>query len=156
MECLRLILEASAAGLVYAMDHQAQTPLHLAAAAGHTDAKQALLYRGASAKTVDAQARDALYLAALNGHADVVRQLVAAGADVRCAAQHGWTPLHAAVQGGHTDVVRVLVVNHARLDAALQESGKTPLHLAVAASTVNTDMLQVLLTVGASLFFFLE
>jgi ankyrin repeat protein len=90
-------------------------------------------------------------MAALNGHADVVQQLLGAGADVRCAAQHGWTPLHATVQGGHTDVARLLITKNARLEAPLQESGQTALHLAVTAASVSTDMLQVLLTAGALL-----
>jgi ankyrin repeat protein len=122
LECMGLILAATDDKLVDIADHQAQTPLHLAAAAGHTTAVQYLLHRGASAKTVDREARNALYMAAMNGHADVVQQLIDAGTDITTVTEHR-SPLDGAIQGGHTHVARVLFAHGASVDAVSLTAG---------------------------------
>lgn len=79
--------------------HARQTPLHLAAAAGHTAVLETLLAAAAEVSVHDAQRRSPLWLAARHGRADAVGCLLARGADPESRDAQGRTPLHAALLG---------------------------------------------------------
>mmetsp|Transcript_35855 Transcript_35855/g.65784 ORF Transcript_35855/g.65784 Transcript_35855/m.65784 type:complete len:301 (-) Transcript_35855:20-922(-) len=59
-----------------------RSALHLAAAAGHADAVEALVAAGASINLKSAAQTTPLHLAVLNGHMPCVQKLLAAGADM--------------------------------------------------------------------------
>lgn len=64
------------ASLIDEPDSDGDTPLHLAAANGHTKAIHLLVQRGANTNKKDAQGNSPLYLAAQEGHVNAVAVLV--------------------------------------------------------------------------------
>jgi len=78
-----------------------QTPLCVAASAGHLDCVEALLTFGACPNVADVDALAPLHNASFMGHLAIVSLLVNANADIGAADQNAWTPLHYAAQGGN-------------------------------------------------------
>ena len=76
-----------------------QTPLILAATAGHERVVDALLQRHAEVEVRDARADGPLMLAAAAGHVGVIRRLLDAGAQLDAGDGQGRTPLHRAIRG---------------------------------------------------------
>ncbi len=77
--------------------HARQTPLHLAAQAGHVAVVQRLFEASAEVEVHDAQRRSPLWLAARHRRARVVELLCRRGADLESRDAQGRTPLHAAL-----------------------------------------------------------
>jgi cytohesin len=103
----RMLLEAGANPDVDAYNG---SPLHYAAAYGHTATLSVLITGGAQVDIKDGLKRTPLHQAAANGHIEAVRALLAAGADVSWADESwGWLPLHDAAHNGHVEVVRLLL-----------------------------------------------
>jgi hypothetical protein len=102
VEILKLLLAGKAD--VNARAEYRNTPLHLAAEGGYTNAVRLLIERKAD---VNAQLRDLktpLHLAASNGHVDTVKLLVDGGALINAKDRYKNTPLMCAVVAKHKEV----------------------------------------------------
>lgn len=73
---------AASAAPCGAADNNGRTPLHEAAANGHTAVVEALIAAGAAVNATDSCGRTPLHEAAMKGHMAVVSALIAAGAAV--------------------------------------------------------------------------
>lgn len=94
------------------LNHNAQTPLHMAAFEGHEEVVPELLNSGANALLQDIDGRTALHLAVSRGNFDIVRLLLdnaRAPLMIRMADCTGKTPLHQAVMQECDEIVRLLV-----------------------------------------------
>ena len=81
--------------------------MHEAVTAGHYEAVQLLLEKGADINKVDNDGATPLISAAMSGHKDVVELLLAAGADK--SVEDNWgTALDAARESGHAEVAALL------------------------------------------------
>ncbi|CUS14874.1 unnamed protein product, partial [Tuber aestivum] len=118
------------------------TPLHYAAANGHTQVISKLCGKGAETDAQNIDMRTPLHLAAERGHLAATKFLLSKGADVDTRDKYGWAPLHYAVVGGKKDVADQLLAKRASRYAR-EVMGMTPLHLA--ASTGQVDMVKMLL-----------
>ena len=131
--------------LVEAIPHQlyvGDTPLHLAAAALQVKAAELLLKSGADVNAENRRRATPLHYACdprpmLGGIWDPQRQgdlivlLIQHGAKLQHTDSGGASALHRAVRARSPAAVRALLRAGARVDAKLNKSGSTPLHLAV-------------------------
>ena len=124
------------------------TPLHVAAAEGHSEIARSLMARGADVNAKNADGETALHLAAEQGHEDVVDALIGARAKLDAKDEARSTPLHLAAKHGHEAVVDALVGARAKLDAK-DEARSTPLHLAAGGG--HAKVVNRLLASGAEL-----
>ena len=124
------------------------TPLTIAAQAGHLDQVRALLARGEAANQADGRGITPLIRAARTGHTEVVGALLQAGADpnLRDAAGNRWTPLVHAIHKHQNQAARLLLEAGADVEAA-EGGGATPLIFAAAYG--NAEMVRELLARGA-------
>jgi ankyrin repeat protein len=97
-------------------DGGGRTPLHLAAVKGREAVARLLVKAGALKDAEDRDGRTPLHLAAMNGHKAVVRLLVKAGANRDA-------------RDGHRQVDLIDIFDRSRI-AAMNDAGRTPLHLA--------------------------
>ena len=91
---------------VVANSMYSESPLHLAAGAGHLHICRILLEDGCRHDVEDAQGSTPMHYAASQGHAAVVRCLIDVRADVNCEDRYRNLPLHRAA---NLDIVRILV-----------------------------------------------
>jgi len=84
------------------------TPLHSAAAAGHSNIVMLLLHHDANPNTKDGRGSTPLHTAAEHGHTTLIRSLLFNGADLTIRTQQGKLPLELANEAGHTEAVAVL------------------------------------------------
>lgn len=136
---------------VNAADSNGWTPLAAAAQAGHTDTVTALLAAGAD---VDTQLSGVpVLLVAINEqHKDTALALLAGGADPN--SQHeGLTALHIALSQRFCDeLVNKLLAAGAAVNAVVERSGATPLHVLFAhrrCISMNSYLCRKLLAAGA-------
>ena len=126
-----------------------ETPLHLAAEAGHREVVALLLEKGARIDQENFNGETPLAVAAWRGHLDVVALLLAKGAEVnQRIGNNGETALHMAALGGHRDVAALLLEEGTAIDQATS-SGTTP--LLVAASEGRRELVALLLAKGAAI-----
>ena len=130
------------------------TALHEAAAAGALAAAQLLLERGADVgATLQVAAGSErfnwqpLHFAAAEGHAPLVELLLARGADAAAAGQRGRTAFLEAAWHGRAGAVRTFLDAGVPVDAHLDVTGATALHLA--AALLRVDVAALLLERGA-------
>ncbi|GAB4813781.1 hypothetical protein N2152v2_000827 [Parachlorella kessleri] len=121
---------------VNAQDTEGDTPLALAAFAGHEPIVDLLLARGADANRHAQGSAAPLHRAALAGHASVAQRLLAGGADVHGGAAAG-APIAWAAGAGQAGVVDVLLRHGADPDGKGQ-NGVTPLLMAAAIGSTPT------------------
>jgi ankyrin repeat protein len=115
-------------------DSKGMTALHIAAAAGKSDAVALLLARGADPAAYDSNGWTALHHAVREGHEGTVAALLndeKSPANVNAQTREsGETPLHLAARKGHCDIIDALLAKGA--DAALLSgAGHVPLHHAI-------------------------
>jgi uncharacterized protein len=133
--------------LVFSKDEDGFTPLHLAAANGHTGIVEFLLTTRAEVNSKDNAGSTPLHQAAAGQHNDIVELLLAQKADVDATDKHGLTPLHYAALSNNQDVVRSLLIHDANANIKDNEHGSTPLIIAVAKG--NKKITELLLAHGA-------
>lgn len=104
------------------------TPLHNAAAKGHTEIVRLLLDQSLKFPLVGRHRKTPLHLAAHRGHVDVVDLLLGlADININCREGSDRTPLHLAAKGGSSKVVQALLA-HPQINAYCADScGSTPL-----------------------------
>jgi ankyrin repeat protein len=134
---------------VKATDQDGDTPLHWAAANGHSDVVKYLVEeKGTNVKVGDKDGYTPLHRAAANSKLDVVKYLVEKGADVKAADKYGDTPLYRAARYGEWDVVKYLVEKGADVKAT-DKDGDTLLHWT--AEDGHWDVVKYLVEKGANI-----
>jgi tetratricopeptide (TPR) repeat protein len=125
-----------------------EAPLHLAAAAGHTEAMKILVSEGEDINARNAFGWTPLHAAAYQGASEAVWMLVVeAGADTGSRADGGWTPLHLAARRP-SPATQVLIVAGGDVNAR-DDDGLTPLH--IAALKGSAEAARFLIEGGASI-----
>lgn len=140
-----------------ARDKDGNPALHLAAAAGRTDAVELLLKHGADIDARDQYGATPLHAAAGLGNAATAQSLIDHGADVGARDRHNSTPLHYAAGKSNADATAVLIENGANVNAR-NDREETPLHKSLAAAPLTpraqaarSKTVQALLDNGADL-----
>ncbi|XP_063613223.1 ankyrin-3-like [Penaeus indicus] len=103
------------------------TPLHFACLAGHIEAVNILLEKGADPKCTAESGHTPLHYASLRGHTKIVQKLIEVGVDVNALDRHRCTALHYAASAGHTSVVEELARSGTNLQL-FTDAGKSVLH----------------------------
>jgi ankyrin repeat protein len=98
---------------VNASNRFGDTPILVAAIAGHLGVVKKLVARGAE---IDAKGWTPLIYAASGGRDEVVRYLLEAGANIDAQGPNGTTALMMAVRGGHADTVSLLLAKGASVN----------------------------------------
>ncbi|XP_064204441.1 transient receptor potential cation channel, subfamily N, member 1 [Anguilla rostrata] len=144
---IKELLKFNKGGMISAHNKtNSSSPLHLAAAGGHTEVVKVLLEAGASAAEENAEGMTAIHSAAKNGHTHILDVLKGSISLKTSSTKTGLTALHVAACFGQVDFVREMLT---RVPATLRseapsasgwegapgrqqppESGYTPLHLA--------------------------
>eukprot|EP00930_Biecheleria_cincta_P006763 TRINITY_DN107829_c0_g1_i1.p1 TRINITY_DN107829_c0_g1~~TRINITY_DN107829_c0_g1_i1.p1 ORF type:complete len:620 (+),score=120.71 TRINITY_DN107829_c0_g1_i1:27-1886(+) len=115
-----------------AEDRHLATPLHVAAATGHSTMAKELVAHGADVRREDRWGVTPLHRAADNGQADLAQLLLKEGASPQHADEWGATPLHRAVARGQLAVAEKLLETGVMDANAEDRSGERPLHIAAA------------------------
>ena len=117
-----------------------QTPMHVAAYAGHADILSLLHEHGADLEGRGIVGQSPLHLASMSEKLGVVKCLLDLGADINARDDYGWTPLYQAAFFSTVGLTRMLLEHGARVDAQT-DNGETPLHGAVKLGSVQTARL---------------
>jgi ankyrin repeat protein len=126
------------------------TALHWAAASGHVDLVEMLLYAGANVRaTTRLGAYAPLHVASQSGHAAVINTLVKAGADVDMVTSTGATPLMMAALSGQAEAAGALLDAGADVNARDRANDETALMFAAAYDRVG--VVRLLVSRGANL-----
>uniref|UniRef100_A0A8K9X910 Ankyrin repeat domain 52a n=1 Tax=Oncorhynchus mykiss TaxID=8022 RepID=A0A8K9X910_ONCMY len=142
--CVEVLLAQGASCLLNENRHM-WTPLHVAAANGHTECLHMLVDSGEEAdltNITDTQEQTPLMLAVLGGHTDCVHLLLEKGAWPDTKDKRGSTALHRGAALGRDDCVTAML-DHKASALCRDGQGRTPLHYA--ASRGHTDILASLL-----------
>lgn len=147
--------------LLRGRDRLGRTPLHAAAAGGHSLVIDELLVyfqdsdqrkRAEYVTMPMAEGGTALHLAASNGHVEAAERLLKAHGQAIAVADHERRrPIHIAVSSGHVGMVKLLCQWHKDDGVSLAvftNDGMSPLHMAVSGGHI--DILKVLLRNGAT------
>jgi ankyrin repeat protein len=129
LQIIRALLKDNP-NLVFSIDDNGRTPLHLAAMLGHKELAEFLLANKAEVNAKANAGFTPLHLAAATGKRDLVEFLLTNKAEINSKNNYDFTPLHFAAQNGHNDVVVFLLAKKAELNAKTK-SGATPMHLAI-------------------------
>ena len=106
------------------------TPLHRAAARGHTGVARALLDAGARIDETGAGGWTPLHRAAKLGHEEMTALLLERGADANAHGIDNWTPLLRASMAGQVATARLLIAAGSDIAARSAAQDWTPLHWA--------------------------
>ncbi len=125
---------------------QSETPLHAAAAEGHTDILSLLIDHGADLKARELSGNTPLHRAAWNARLEAGEYLLNRGADIDARNQYNKTALIYATMEGHVEFARMLLERGTVIDARC-DSDMTALHWA--AMRGKTEVARLLLEHGA-------
>ena len=104
-----------------------ETPMHVAARAGHVDILSILHEHGADLEGRGIIGQRPLHRATMGGAPRAGKWLLDLGADINAQRDGGWTPLYQAAYFDEVEFTRMLLEHGARVDAQTN-SGETPLH----------------------------
>lgn len=121
---VRRLLDAGANA--NASDDFGVTPLHYAAAMGHSELLELLIARGANINARSKEGVSPLYVAADRGGAEATRLLISHGADVNVRTRSNYTPLTPAATNGDLAMVELLIEHNADV-SAVDGEGRSPL-----------------------------
>ncbi|XP_068455425.1 ankyrin repeat and death domain-containing protein 1B-like [Clinocottus analis] len=124
------------------------TPLHLAAKNGHSDAVYSLLQSFDTRDEVNMKGETALYLAAENSHEECVLILLEAGCNPNILTTDKCSALHPVSERGDMPLVQLLLDYKAYTDSQNQHL-EAPIHLAVKNSHI--PVIHSLLTAGCNI-----
>uniref|UniRef100_A0A8C5VK70 Ankyrin repeat domain 52 n=1 Tax=Microcebus murinus TaxID=30608 RepID=A0A8C5VK70_MICMU len=148
-ECVEVLTAHGASALIKERKRK-WTPLHAAAASGHTDSLHLLIDSGERADitdVMDAYGQTPLMLAIMNGHVDCVHLLLEKGSTADAADLRGRTALHRGAVTGCEDCLAALL-DHDAFVLCRDFKGRTPIHLASACG--HTAVLRTLLQAALS------
>jgi ankyrin repeat protein len=124
-----------------------ETPLHVAASAGHSDILSLLIEHGTDVNSLNKGGSTPLHRASLMGKLEAGQFLLNRGADIEIMDDfNNSTALSLATVKGHTEFARMLLERGATIDAQ-NDDGRTPLHRA--AVNGRTEIVRLLLERGA-------
>ena len=128
------------------------TPLIIASNCNNLNVVNILIKHGANIHLVDRYGRTALHYSITvvdHDSVTVLRSLIKNGADVNALTNDKCSPLMMSSLSGSVNVVTILVENGANMDIQNQ-NGDTALHYAVCATRNSSEVVNKLLTLGAS------
>ncbi|XP_067929370.1 uncharacterized protein [Watersipora subatra] len=111
------------------VDARGNTPLHLAAEAGHKEIVQYLVAVEADIDVNDQIGYEPVHMAALHGHVNCLMILVAMGASLSSKTNDCKLPIHLAAMNGNMETCKWLVANRSRLDEE-DDFNRTPVDMA--------------------------
>ncbi|XP_034252678.1 ankyrin repeat domain-containing protein 26-like [Thrips palmi] len=129
------------------VDNSNRTPLHLAAAQGHTHVVWFLLSNKAQMDIIDVGGKTSLLKAVEGGYKEIVSNMLEKGADLNLKDADENTALHIATKLGYYDIATVLLKNGANFESA-NKKGEYALHIATTAE--HMDLVELLLRYGAA------
>ncbi|XP_026275568.1 uncharacterized protein LOC113204571 isoform X2 [Frankliniella occidentalis] len=132
---------------VNVVDASSRTPLHLAAAQGHTNVVWFLLSSRAATDIIDAGGKTSFLKAVEGGYKEIVSNMLEKGAEINLKDADGNTALHIATKLGYYDIATVLLKNGANFESA-NKKGEYALHIATTAE--HMDLVELLLRYGAA------
>lgn len=145
LESLKSVIESGSD--VNDIDYLQGSPLHIAAAKGHTEIVEFLLQHEADYMSEEFGKSDTpLHWAALGGSTDVINLLLAAGADIDAQNDVQNTPLHIAADSGNAEAALLLIEKGADFTTE-NLKGMAAMHLAGLAGSF--DVVDVLINKGA-------
>ena len=107
-----------------------ETPMHVAADAGHADILSLLHEHGADLEGRGIRGQSPLHRPLMSEKLEVGKRLLDLGADINARTDDGRTPLYRAAYFGKVESTRMLLEHGARVEAQTDD-GETPLHGAV-------------------------
>ncbi|MDR0454449.1 MAG: ankyrin repeat domain-containing protein [Deferribacteraceae bacterium] len=128
-------------------DNGGNTPLMYAAASPNPYLVDMLIRRGAKINEVNNNKSSALSFAAYNGNTRSAETLISSGADPALKDISGNSALMEAVKGGNESIVRKLLNTKGVNVNAYDQSGNTPLHIAL--QMPNNRLAEILIDAGA-------
>ncbi|XP_072528931.1 ankyrin repeat and SOCS box protein 15b isoform X2 [Salminus brasiliensis] len=144
-ELLDVVLLASHELSMEEVTKEGETPLTLAASAGHVKNVKMLLQHGASPHNTNSKNESPLLLAVRIGSYDMVLTLILGGAFVEQVCLKKWTATHEAAKVGCADIL-MLLLRHGGKVMSRDGHGVTP--LGVAAEFGRADILEILIEHG--------
>ncbi len=127
---------------------EGKTPLHVAAAAGHSGYVTYLIGRGAQANAKDIASATPLHEAVRGGRGKIVAALTAAGADANLQDSSGNTPLHLVMPEASRSEIFGILLRAGSNPNKKDNYGETPLHIA-ARLGMSEDIVRDLVSAGA-------
>ncbi|KAF8773102.1 Histone-lysine N-methyltransferase EHMT1 like protein [Argiope bruennichi] len=129
-------------------NHEKETALHAAAAAGHTSIVHLLIQAGAVNDAINEKIYTPLMLAVENNHKDVVFYLIKSGACADFKGENGMSSFHISAKNGSLEILKMLMSSRFVDVNAQDDGGWTPI---VWASEHNHyDVVKYLLKRGAN------
>ena len=123
--------------------------LHSAITSGDTSRVTDLIRSGANVNSKDFDGRTPLAYAVIDSQFEILEILLRSGADPNIQDNDGLTPLHFAAKMHLPDSVKQLVRHGAKIDAK-DAFGNTPLWRAVFESRGRSDVVKLLVSLGAN------